>query len=49
MGLEAISERIEEICGFEGRLAGTDAERRLTNRLSQELGAATRSSAVEPI
>jgi hypothetical protein len=47
--LEAISARIEEICGFEGRLAGTDAERRLANQLSEELGSATRSSVVEPI
>jgi hypothetical protein len=46
---EEISARIEEICSFEGRLAGTDAERRLANRLSDELGSATRSSVVEPI
>ena len=49
MSLEAISRQIEEICGFEGRLAGTDAERRLANRLSDELGSGARASAVEPI
>ncbi len=44
-----ISERIEEICAFEGRLAGTDAERRLANRLAEDLDSGSRSVEVEPI
>lgn len=49
MSVETISGRIEEICAFEGRIAGTDAERRLANRLAAELGSAPRTSEVEPI
>jgi hypothetical protein len=34
-----ISDRIEAICGYGNRLAGTDAERRLTNALATDLSA----------
>jgi len=36
------------ICSFEGRLAGTDAERRLANRLAAELESPSRRVEVEP-
>ena len=49
MSAGAIRERIDEICGYEDRLAGTDAERRLTNALAAELEAGGRTVAVEPI
>jgi hypothetical protein len=39
---------IRELCSFEGRLAGTDAERRAGNWLAERLRAAGRSVEVEP-
>lgn len=46
--MSAIGERIGSICGYERRLAGTDAERRLTNALAAELEGAGMRVAVEP-
>jgi hypothetical protein len=46
---EATSERIEAICGYESRLPGTDAERRLTNALAADLEAGGRRTEVEPV
>jgi Peptidase family M28 len=46
---QEISSRIAQICGFEDRLAGTDAERRLANEVAGELETADRIAAVEPI
>ena len=43
-----ISERVAEICGYRDRLAGTDAERRLTNALKAELESGGRRCEVEP-
>src|SRR5215211_2226420 len=42
-------EIIRELCSFEGRLAGTDAERRAANRLAQRLRESGRKAEVEPI
>jgi len=39
---------IDELCGFEGRLAGTDAERRAANHLAGRLRALGRRVDVEP-
>ncbi len=39
---------IRELCSFEGRLAGTDAERRAGNWLAERLRRAGRSAEVEP-
>jgi hypothetical protein len=39
---------IRELCSFEGRLAGTDAERRAANRLAERLRAQGRRVEVEP-
>jgi len=41
-------ELIEELCSFEGRWPGTDAERRAANRLAERLRAAGRKAAIEP-
>ncbi len=41
-------EIIRELCSFEGRLAGTDAERRAANRLAERLRAGGRRAEVEP-
>jgi hypothetical protein len=41
-------EIIRELCSFERRLAGTDAERRAANRLAERLRAAGRSAEAEP-
>jgi Peptidase family M28 len=41
-------EIIRELCSFEGRLAGTDAERRAANRLAERLRARGRKVEVEP-
>lgn len=41
-------EIIRELCSFEGRLAGTDAERRAANRLAERLRDAGRAAEVEP-
>ncbi len=49
MGETEISGRIEAICGFEDRIAGTDAERRLANSLAVELESAGRRVEVESI
>lgn len=46
--MSAIGERIGSICGYERRLAGTDAERRLTNALAAELEQGGMRVAVEP-
>jgi hypothetical protein len=40
---------IRELCSFEGRLAGTDAERRAANRLAERLAGPGRTVDVEPI
>jgi hypothetical protein len=42
-------EIVRELCSFEGRLAGTDAERRAANRLAERLRAMGRRAEVEPI
>jgi Peptidase family M28 len=41
-------EIIRELCSFEGRLAGTDAERRAANRLAERLREQGRKVGVEP-
>lgn len=41
-------ELIEELCSFEGRWPGTDAERRAANRLAERLRASGRATTVEP-
>ena len=41
-------EMIRELCSFEGRLAGTDAERRAANWLAERLRKAGRRAEVEP-
>ncbi len=41
-------EVIEELCSFERRLAGTDAERRAANRLAERLRESGRRADVEP-
>jgi Peptidase family M28 len=48
VGESGINARIESICGFEGRLAGTDAERRLANDLAAELESNGMEVEVEP-
>ena len=40
---------VEELCSFEGRLAGTDAERRAAGRMAQRLRELGRRVQVEPI
>jgi acetylornithine deacetylase/succinyl-diaminopimelate desuccinylase-like protein len=42
-------EIIRELCSFEGRLAGTDAERRAANRLAERLRDLGRKAEAEPI
>ena len=42
-------EIIRELCSFEGRLAGTDAERRAANRLAERLREIGRRAEIEPI
>jgi len=49
VGTSEIRARIESICGYEGRLAGTDAERRLANALAAELEADGMNIEIEPI
>jgi hypothetical protein len=46
--VSAIGERIDSICGYRNRLAGTDAERRLTNELGADLEADGWRVAIEP-
>ena len=41
-------ELIEELCSFEGRWAGTDAERRAANRLAERLRSMGRKATIEP-
>ena len=41
-------EIVRELCSFEGRLTGTDAERRAANRLAERLRALGRRAEVEP-
>ncbi|MGH2980779.1 MAG: M28 family metallopeptidase [Solirubrobacterales bacterium] len=41
-------ELIEELCSFEGRWPGTDAERRAANRLAERLRSLGRKAAIEP-
>ena len=41
-------EIIRELCSFDGRLAGTDAERRASNRLAERLRELGRKAEVEP-
>ena len=48
MDATARMEVIEELCSFEGRLAGTDAERRAANRLAERLREGGRRAEVEP-
>jgi hypothetical protein len=42
-------EIIRELCSFEGRLTGTDAERRASNRLAERLRDLGRKAEVEPV
>jgi hypothetical protein len=46
--VEQRMEMVRELCSFEGRLAGTDAERRAANRLAQRLRESGRAVEVEP-
>jgi hypothetical protein len=46
--VSAIGERIDSICGYRNRLAGTDAERRLTNELGADLETDGWRVAIEP-
>jgi hypothetical protein len=48
MDVAARMEVIRELCSFEGRLAGTDAERRAANRLAERLRELGRRAEVEP-
>jgi hypothetical protein len=41
-------EIVRELCSFEGRLAGTDAERRAANRLAERLRGLGRRAEIEP-
>jgi hypothetical protein len=41
-------ELIEELCSFEGRWPGTDAERRAANLLAERMGAMGRKATIEP-
>ncbi len=43
-----IREDVEELCGFEGRLPGTDAERRACSHVAERLRASGRRASVEP-
>ena len=42
-------EIVRELCSFEGRLTGTDAERRAANRLAERLRGLGRRAEIEPI
>jgi hypothetical protein len=48
MEVAARMEVIRELCSLEGRLAGTDAERRAANRLAKRLRESGRRADVEP-
>jgi hypothetical protein len=48
MDVAARMEVIRELCSFEGRLAGTDAERRAANRMAERLDGPARRTEVEP-
>jgi peptidase M28-like protein len=42
-------ELIEELCSFEGRWPGTDAERRAANRLAERLRGSGRKAQIDPV
>lgn len=44
-----LSDPVDELCAFEGRVTGTDAERRAANHLASRLRAIGRRAEVEPI
>ena len=48
MDVAARRELIEEVCSFERRLAGTDAERRASNRIAERLRQTGRRAEVQP-
>src|SRR5688572_24740585 len=48
MDVAARMEVIRELCSFENRLAGTDAERRAANRMAERLDGPARRTEVEP-
>ena len=48
MDVAARMELIRDLCSFEGRVAGTDAERRAANRLAERLRSAGRRAEIEP-
>jgi acetylornithine deacetylase/succinyl-diaminopimelate desuccinylase-like protein len=48
MDVAARMQVIRELCSFDGRLAGTDAERRAANRLAERLRESGRAVEVEP-
>jgi hypothetical protein len=48
MDVAARMEVVRELCSFEGRLAGTDTERRAANRLAERLRELGRRAEVEP-
>ena len=48
MDVAARMEVVEELCSFDGRLAGTDAERRAADRLAERLRETGRRVDVEP-
>lgn len=48
MDVAARMELIRDLCSFEGRIAGTDAERRAANRLAERLRSSGRRAEIEP-
>ena len=48
MDAKARMEVVDELCSFEGRLAGTDAERRAAKRLAERMRKSGRRAEVEP-
>ena len=48
LDVAARMELVRELCSFEGRLAGTDAERRCANRMAERLVEGGRRAEVEP-
>ena len=48
MDVERRIEIIRELCSFEGRRAGTDAERRAANRVAERLRELGRPAEIEP-
>lgn len=49
MSEEPIRDDVEELCGFEERLAGTDSERRASNWVAERLRSTGRRATVDPI